>query len=305
MPRRKLPESQPEYTQTFYEIKTHPYTFHAIVYENHDRGQTFIRFGGKKACVHLSIYKGEPNPYLMGLGRGHECSMSDEPPRADTVRLLKAALVFMYEIFTDRHLSDTQLKDTSSISCSSDVMVNLMALYLGKHLQSWYQAKFGAELDSSSEGLQSGLARLQDPSEKAAMTFPDFVKRWLKPHIQSSRRLQKIIELIEPYYQRTHTLHEFMASLDEYDCEVFDGWLEALVMSLFSTDLRSSLWRITMERVNAFPRVTIRPIDEKPAFPGFVSQGGGGGSSTWDANMKNEARQHRKSGPLPVCYTSI
>jgi len=276
--------------ETYYEITASPYKFKAAVFMHTNRkgvpipgGIHRIRFGGKNSCVAIDVYEGELYPNLNGLGTGVDCAMinMDAPelgllPGPGTIRMAKAALKFMLELFP--HQKAIYLKDKSRITCNNGSDISFAHFYLAKHLKTWYQAKFDATLvnPANEPKLAALVSALRSPYLEAS--FDEFFESHIRPVVRP-KASERLYEILKPLYESQTTYHGwFKAITENYDCSVMKQWMEQYMNSLGLFDFGVE-WAISKETIAAFSDIRIIATKEKPLFPTFS----GGGFTQADA----------------------
>ena len=84
----------------YYEIKYNNHVFHALVYNDKNSHMYRIQFGGKQACVFISIYENDPYPHLESIGYDKKCNLAGDLEHGKgTIDLLKAAMTFIHTQF--------------------------------------------------------------------------------------------------------------------------------------------------------------------------------------------------------------
>jgi hypothetical protein len=266
----------------FYEIRAHPYTFHAIV-QTPKRGGTWrIQIGGAKICVIFNIEneEGEKIAYLEGLSYYPSCSIDDQAPLlrgTGTLRLFRAAITFIYTLFPD--INSVLFTDDSSIECdiASETYINkkisLQVYYLAKKGATWYEDKVSAHLNEDHQSLYilQKQKALGNYCEKNG--FSEFQKKYMRSVINAFS--PDIVEVIENAYT-THSTYKdmFAALINEYDCAIFYGWLEKYFRKhmplLFAPDIN---WIISRTRF-MLAQISFSKIMQPPAMKPLPHFGG-------------------------------
>jgi len=226
-----------------------------------------IRFGGTRACAHIDLFDGETEGHMAAFGTGSDgqvFSVNNEPSAA-TVRLLRAALRFVFLQFPN--ITGITLKDTSSSHRQS-----LPHYYLAKHLQTWYQAKVGAKLFDTSDcsRLEQGIRRLTDESNK----LPWAVFHEKIACFPSFRNRKGMESFVQQAYVNARTYHEFFRTImDDMDCSVLRYWFDAFMSKDIFPDLAlgESWWIVDRDNVDL--AIVVTPMTEKPAFNGILHGG--------------------------------
>lgn len=253
-------------SEKYYEIKSGVYTFHAIVFKEDEMYR--IRFGGKKACVSFTVYKGDKNPNLDSLSY-------DQSRCVAKGSMAKVAMAFLYKLFPK--LGDVYLCDWSDITCNNDVRVVLYQYYLVKYCKTWYQQKFGAvPVDSDSNEDSKVIAKfikhIKDPASK--LSYEDFTKRYIESYFRPQHK-ERLKSLLRPHYENARTYHEFFKDVSgEFDCMIFHKWLNAFFKRHCHALFQEMFWRIPKENIE-YPDVSVRKLEIKPELPSFIQEGGG------------------------------
>lgn len=267
--------------EVYYEIKRHPYTFHATVLLDKKSGLHRVKFGGKVGCVMFSIYDDEDNPNLDGLGYGKECAINQIDPRdgllpgVGTVAMARAAMAFVNGIFPGK--GATYLKDQSKITCAMKRPLSLQHYYIAKHLKTWYEAKLGAKLvdDNQKQKYEQLLALLGSNHNES---FDYFVEKCVKPVVPQKQR-ESLVPILEEYYKSSKTYHEFLHNLaEDKDCIIFDKWLYKFMTEATDYKFSDALWAVPPIED---PATTYKKIKNKPRFSFVIFGGRDPGAEPW------------------------
>lgn len=272
-------------SERYFIIRASPYKFTAVVFFQKEGGLYRIRFGGKQACVFIEVYEEELYPNLTSLGTNKECAL--EPgagllPGAGTVRMVKAAIRFVYTLFP--HQKDIYFKDTSKVSCSRG-RVSLAHLYIAKYHQTWYQQKLGAVLvnDSDENSLKDLVKCLRQPYRE---TFDIFYTTFIIPNMRPHNK-ELVYQKLEPLHKAHRTYHGWLKDVaSHYDCSILRNWLEAFFRTLSPFDFRSE-WKIKKDIAMTWSEIDITPTTTKPLFSTFIQSGGWNKIEDWDGIRRN------------------
>ena len=267
--------------EIYYEIKRHPYTFHAIVLLDKKSGVHRVKFGGKVGCVMFSIYEDEGNPNLDGLGYGKECAINQVDPRdgllpgVGTVAMARAALAFINGIFPGK--GSVYLKDQSKITCAMKRSLSLQHYYIAKHLKTWYEAKLGAKLvDDNQKSKFEQLEQLL--RSKHRDDFAGFLSKYVKPSVPQ-KQYESLVPILEEYYKGSETYHEFLHNLaEDKDCIIFDKWLYKFMTDVTDYKFSDAMWAIPPVEDSS---TTYNKTRTKPQFSFVIFGGRDPDAETW------------------------
>lgn len=258
--------------QKYYEINKPPYTFHAIVAHHKDQGIWRIKFGGSKGCVMFSIYDDEDYPNLDGLAYGKECAVGPEGllPGLGTVMMAQAAFGFVKHLFPTKR--GIMLKDQSKITCAKNKVLSLQHFYLAKHMQTWYEAKFGAVLyDAKDKREYAKLRNILTSTYKS--TMDDFLQTYVS-NSMSEKQFESLKDILSTYYQSCTNYLDFLKNLaEDHDCIIFDKWLFKFLTSVSDFKFSDAFWVIDYKQVSA--ELHIKKTKTKPQFD-YIVHGGAG-----------------------------
>ncbi|NDE91546.1 MAG: hypothetical protein EB059_10520 [Alphaproteobacteria bacterium] len=265
----------------FYIIRAHPYVFHAQVRKS--RGQpTRIKFGGKLGCVNFTIHKQEPNPQLEGVRSHADCAVSNETnpdhgmlPSSGTVKMLKAAVRFLYELFPRQR--DIYFSDSSYLECSGGKRVYLYDLHIAKYFKTWYQDKISAVTLNPAHTAE--LDRLVDiiRSPYHETSWAEFSIKYLKGCIHP-HALGKLEQTLKPIFESNTTYHGFFKAVAQYDCAILDKWFYGFMVANSRIAFNNIIWVIKKDVAKTFPDILITKTNE-PGVPLFNQHSGVGDQS--------------------------
>ncbi len=238
-----------------YTVRAHPYTFAATVMQQGSFVR--IRFGGigKKKCVHFGFDVDDENPNIDGLGYDRDCVVQTAVTRAHlehtsgTLIMLKTAIWFLYHLYPN--MGDVWFKDASHITCKANniggqpARVHLYQFYLVKHGKTWYQKKLGAMLiePSATDDVKAFLRYIRDP--RAKKDFDAFCAEYIPVGVFGPKRRGALLQMFRNVYSTHRTYHGFFKELaDDYDCAVFDTWLNIFFVKHCRVPFENYLWRI-------------------------------------------------------------
>jgi hypothetical protein len=273
-------------TETYFEVFSHPYRFHAYVLNQH--GNITVKFGGKKSCVEYVFHEDEENPILRGVSFDDKCTVEnlENPnkgllPGAGTVTMLKASIYFIYKIWPRK--GDIELKDSSWISCAerdrygASTRMPLHILYLFKHQKTWYQDKVGAVLvnKQAAETLSKYISFVKEPKNK--LPFRQFVETYLPEGTISHRKRNEIVKDVESLYGEHKSYAGFLKAVaTSLDCSKLVTWGTIFFQKHCNIPIEMYDWTISAGLLSiGTHNVIVKQIVDKPGFAPNIYAGGG------------------------------
>jgi hypothetical protein len=221
-----------------------PYKFLAVV-EEAGGGNLRITFGGKIACISISVYADDPDAHISGIKYSKKCALPPSNANGNanatlyplerasgTEAMVSAALQFVFRRF--RRVRGVTLKDKSHVRSEvvQGLEIPLQPLYIAKHGKTWYEAKFGAELESPDQRARyaAGVAELR--SLRLHGDYDEFFKSAILRHLDALDEADFAEgEGLREYYEQGGTLESFVRNAleDGIDGAYFADWLPNFV----------------------------------------------------------------------------
>jgi hypothetical protein len=248
--------------QKYYLINNGNYMYGATITKDTYLHRDVIKFGGKKECIHITIYENLPN--IDGLGYGRKCALKKPLiPGSGTENMLKTALTFVCVLYPQT--VGFLLKDTSSVKCQDGETFSLAFLYMAKHGQTWYQKKFGAvpERNEITFSLENFNKEFTSTKIKDSVSWKHFKKNFLeRTHLN-----KQTIDRFEVLYVKSKSWRNFVVNiLKEFDCSVLKEWLYRLITSTQSVLLgidheEFRITRQTIDEWNMYENITVDELE--------------------------------------------
>jgi hypothetical protein len=239
-----------------YIIECDPYVFGATITQDDYLQRYVIKFGGRKACVHFTIYDNIPN--IDGIGYGKRCALNKSlEPGEGTEHLLKTAIRFIFKLFPN--ITKISLKDTS-YRCNENETMSLGMLYIAKYGETWYSKKFGAKAENK-KNVDDVIQIINNvlKSDKK----PTF-KKLKKQYLCKTKISEENIQNFETIYHQSSSLRDFIIKLSmEYDCGFLREWLPKLLTDIKPIVLENEEFMIKKSVVKKWtlPEITINQTD--------------------------------------------
>jgi hypothetical protein len=261
------------YIMSYYKIETPHGTFRASIEETQNMYK--IKYGGRKACVFFSVYKGydEEYPNLDGLGTDKRCNV--EESLDDTVILFKSSLKFLIWRFSN--IKYVQFLDTSKKECAGGIQIDLATFHFAKHGKTWYEDKFGARpLDKSkSKYFRRASEHLDNECPKDG--FDTFYKENVMRFVESFQKVKKedVYDMLKICWEDAITFKDFFKQVGSKDCILFQQWLKTYIISLWRhVTLDVVYWKISKKIIDSWDMdIKIRSTSTRP---NYISNGGDG-----------------------------
>lgn len=258
---------------SYYKIETPQGTFRASIEETQDMYK--IKYGGRKACVFFSVYKGyeEEYPNLDGLGTDKGCNV--EESLDDTVLLFKSSLQFL--IWRFPNIKYVQFLDTSKKECAGGIHIDLATFHFAKHGKTWYEDKFGAKpLDKSRSKYFRRASEYLD-NECPQHGFDTFYKENIMRFVESFKKVKKadVYAMLQICWDNAISYKDFFKQVGSKDCVLFQQWLKTYISSLWKHIAIDTLyWKISKKVIDSYLiNIKIRSTSTRPHY---MSKGGDG-----------------------------
>ena len=250
----------------YFTIKTSYAHYHAVIVHQYSGSMDKVYIGSKKRCVLFSIYLDGDHPNIDAIGFNENCNLAGDLKRGyGTMHMIRCALSFIHNKYPQLKNLPFELKDVSSISCGR-FDLPLSKYYLSKYGKTWYEMKFGAIPASHSLLLKYNRARdalLRYLHQSPILPFTDFIQ-------QFNSKTQRLLTALRSTYDTSKSLHDFIIKLDsEYDCAIFERWLEVLVDPFIQ--VYGTTWHISFD-ASSQP-IIIETLKKKPEYL-FTMAGG-------------------------------
>lgn len=263
----------------YYEIKAHPYRFHAIVQKPKEGRVWRVQIGGHQTCVIFNVEEDDEEliAYMEGLTFYPECSVDKAAPLVrgiGTTRLLKASITFLYQLLPT--IKVIYFQDTSRITChienSIDNTIQLHIYYISKKGKTWYEETLGARLDDElmtvyeqQKGAALGVYR-------EARGFAEFRKRYMRSVLDVFP--PEIMDIVQRAYEG-HTTYRAMFSelARDYDCSIMFGWLERYFRKTTPILFHEVQWNVNRNGFD-MTNIEVKRIREAPAMKPLLQWGG-------------------------------
>ena len=250
----------------YYEIKSKPYIFHAIITLNE---VIKIRFGGRTDCIDISIYTTEEDkdyPNIDAIGYDKNCVIDESNagllPGTGTVIMVKTALQFVKMLYPN--IKHFLFKDLSNIYCHGGTNFPLSTLYIAKYGRTWYQTHFDAEPTLKKDKIE--IQRVHHYLNKnIKLEYDTFYSTFIKPHLRYMKKIKtnQIYEVFKESYDENKTYLNFFYQLAEHgDCVMLQEWLPAFIASICSVRFPFVEWK--MKEDLAFQKISYNEIKERP-----------------------------------------
>jgi hypothetical protein len=245
--------------EEYYLIKTTYATYYATIFHQYPDVDKVI-IGGKKKCMHLSVYKNDDeHPQIDAIGYDENCNADGNHVKGlGSVHMCKIALQFViYHYNFDKDVK-FQLKDTNTIECHKYKLA-LPIYYMIYHGKTWYEDKFGAVPLFISEKVW----------KKQKKALREFLKE--KPDIDDlfSENQHQLKNYIKSVYNKEGSLSSLFQRFKDDDCSVFKNWLPKLILKFIPT-LVGMEWIVHCGGKNDI-EMNIKKLEHKP--PGMFTGG--------------------------------
>lgn len=189
-----------------------------------------------------------------------------------TIALFKATCMLVFDLFPN--VKAITFKDTSTVKShvKKDVEISLPALYMVKHGQTWYQAKFGAYPKMRAVEAKRLAARIERMQlERLPTNFDNFFDQHIKLHMKSAyikRGMERVRALFRPWYESSSSLPMFVHKiLSQLDCIMLAGWLDKYVHDKVEWDV-DMLWILSRDILVQWERRSWKKTPlESAAYP--------------------------------------
>jgi hypothetical protein len=210
----------------------------------------------------ISIYFDGTNPNIDAICYDEHCNTTDNHiTNRGTIHMIKASLTFIIKCYRNVKILGFELKDQSNINCNNNYIQSLSNYYMAYYSKIWYEDKLKARpLYISEEKYENDKNSLIE----YLLTKPDY--NYIMKNVSLSQKRS-----LEPIYNSSKSIKEFLFLLKEYDCIVYKGWLDSLVVQ-FIPYLRGMEWFIPLDG-NLLDNVEIIKLKSRPENL-FILKGG-------------------------------
>jgi len=261
--------------KSYYEIRAHPYKFHAIVQPPTKNKVWRIQVGGYQTCVIFNVeeWKGQKTAYLEGASFSPDCTVDKNLVRGSgTKRLLKASLTFLFELMPD--VNEVYFQDTSYIDCNIqdvDKTIRLHMYYIAKKGRTWYEETVNARLDGEPGTLYEQQKQKALGVYKEKYGFEEFQRLYMRSIADVFP--EDVMDIIKRAYTTHETYGAMFAELaKDYDCSIMYGWLDRYFRKNVPILFQEVEWHVSRD---GFEPATIETVkmSEAPAMTPLTHRG--------------------------------
>lgn len=202
-----------------------------------------VLFGGSKRCMYVTIHLDDKIAHIDGAGWHAYCDINGKLAKGrGTIDMIRSCIFFIFKRY--KIIERITLVDTSFIKCNDDIEVSLAAHYIVKHGKTWYEKHFDARLEEDTDrrkwdALVPKLIDTHKPS------FVDFYNKYIATAYLVPKHKDHLKKILAPIYDSTPTIGEFLKGVDaEYDCIVFQEWLQNFFKLTLGINLKQAYWSI-------------------------------------------------------------
>jgi hypothetical protein len=262
-----------------YIVSCAEYVYGVTITEDNYLQRHLIKFGGKKACVHIAIYGKEKIANIDGIGHGRRCALNKSLETGKgTEHMLKTALRFVCALYPKT--KKFSLKDTSYVKCNDGYTLSLGLLYIAKYGQTWYQKKYDAKFEGNND-IEGAINEINKVLTSRNMKqFKAFYKTYLRMTDLEEKYLKECTNI----YENSNTLREFIIEIcNRYDCSYTRQWLPKLLTDIRPFVLENEEFFIHKSTVLSWDAVeldieqTDKTMFEKKSKPFIMNVVRGGG----------------------------
>lgn len=273
---------------SYYKIQTPKGTFRASIEETNDMYK--VKYGGKKACVFFSVYKGDDEEYpnLDAIGADKRCNV--DASLEDTALLLKSSIQFL--IWRFPNIQHIQFLDASTKECENGIKVDLPTFHFAKHGKTWYEDKFGAQLLDRKNKKYFERANIFLEQYHDKESFDMFYKTNVMRFLHNFKRVKEsdVYGMLKICWEESNTYKEFFKSIGSRDCILFQHWLKPYILSLWKrVILDTTYWKINRKVIDSWDKNDMH-ISRSSTKPHYIT----GGGPMYSMNDFTKAPRHNR-----------